>query len=156
MILSGIHWISIENDIVKVEIIRTKNWLNIFRWWNNLNWKRCEKGIFGSMQLHSVFYQLYLSNTNRLWAQLAAILRIFNSSQLVKTADLGKLCKDTYLLVLYSFPWASITPTLHKLLAHSKELIWETNSGYGLKCFSEEGTESCNKLIRKYRGNLSR
>ena len=39
-------------------------------------------------------------------AQLAAILRIFNSSQLVKTADLGKLSKDTYLLVLDCFPWA--------------------------------------------------
>ena len=36
------------------------------------------------------------------------------------------------------------------------ELIRETNSGYGLKCFSEEGTESCNKLIRKYRESLSR
>ena len=57
-------------------------------------------------------------------AQLAAILRIFNSSQLVKTSDLGKLCKNTYLLVLDSFPWASITPTLHNLF------------GYGLKSFS--------------------
>ena len=46
--------------------------------------------------------------------------------------------------------------TLHKLLAHSEELIRDTNSGYGLKSFSEEGTESCNELIRKYRENLSR
>ena len=58
--------------------------------------------------------------------------------------------------MLDCFPWASITPTLHKLLAHSEELIRETNSGYILKCFSEEGTESCNKLIRKYRESLSR
>ena len=96
------------------------------------------------------------SALSKLHAQLSAILKIFNSSQLVSTSDLGKLCKDIYLLVLDSFPWASITPTLHKLLAHSEELIRETNSGYGLKSFSEEGTESCNKLVRKYRENLSR
>ena len=93
---------------------------------------------------------------SKLHAQLAAILKIFNSSQLVNTSDFGKLCRDTYLLVLDSFPWASITPTLHKLLAHSEQLIRETNSGYGLKSFSEEGIEACNKLVRKYRENLSR
>ena len=101
----------------------------------------------------AVEHRLALS---KLHAQLAAILKIFKSSQLVNTSDFGKLCRDTYLLMLDSFPWASITPTLHKLLAHSEQLIRETNSGYGLKSFSEEGTESCNKLIRKYRENLSR
>ena len=60
------------------------------------------------------------------------------------------------ILILDSFPWASITPTLHKILAHSEELIRESNAGFGLKDFSEEGTESCNKLIRKYRENLAR
>ena len=59
--------------------------------------------------------------------QLSAILRIFNSGLLINTSDLGKLCKETYILVLDSFPWASITHTLHKLLAHSEELIREYN-----------------------------
>ena len=59
-------------------------------------------------------------------------------------------------MILESFPWASITPTLHKLLAHSEELISESNSGFGLKEFSEEGTEACNKLVRKYRETLAR
>ena len=58
--------------------------------------------------------------------------------------------------MLDSFPWASITPTLHKLLEHSEQLIRETNSDYGFKSFSEEGTESCHKFIRNYRENLSR
>ena len=93
------------------------------------------------------------SALSKLHAQLASILQIFNSNQLEK---LGKLCRDTYLLVIDSFPWASITPTLHKLLAHSEQLIRETNSVFGLKSFSEEGTESCNKLVRNYRENLSR
>ena len=52
--------------------------------------------------------------------------------------------------MLDSFPWASITPTLLQALAHSEELIRDINSGYGLKSFLEEGTESCNKLICKY------
>ena len=39
---------------------------------------------------------------------------------------------------------------------YSVVLIPDTNSEYGLKCLSEEGTESCNKMIRKYRENLSR
>ena len=37
------------------------------------------------------------------------------------------------------------------------ELIRDSNSGFGLKkSISEEGSESCNKLIRKYREHLSR
>ena len=44
-----------------------------------------------------------------------------------------------YLLILDTFPWVGITPSLHKLLAHSEELIRECNSGCGLKSFSEEG-----------------
>ena len=32
----------------------------------------------------------------------------------------------------------------------------DLNFGHGLKCFSEEGSEACNKLIRKYRENLAR
>ena len=74
----------------------------------------------------------------------------------MNTVELGKLCKDTYLLILDSFPWASITPTLHKLLAHSEELIRESNSGFGIKEFSEERKEACNKLVRKYRETLAR
>ena len=34
-------------------------------------------------------------------------------------------------LILESFPWANITPTLRKLLAHSEELLSEVNSGFG-------------------------
>ena len=91
-----------------------------------------------------------------LHTQLSAILRIFNCDRKIHTSELGKLCKSTYLLILESFPWANITPTLHKLLAHSEELLREINFGYGFKCFSEEGSEACNKLIRKYREHLAR
>ena len=59
--------------------------------------------------------------------------------------------RKTYIIILESFPWASITPTLHKIFAHSEELIRDSNSCFGLKNISEEGTEACNKLNRKYR-----
>ena len=82
----------------------------------------------------------------KIHTQLAAILRVYNSGRKVNTVELGKVCKDTYLLILDSFPLASITPTLHKL----------SNSGFGLKEISEEGTEACNKLVRKYRETSAR
>ena len=93
---------------------------------------------------------------SKLHAQLSAILRVFNSNHVVNTLELGKLCKDNYLPFFNLFPWASITPTLHKLLAHSEELIRDMNSGYGLKAFPKEGTESCNKLVRRHREHLAR
>ena len=93
---------------------------------------------------------------SRIHSHLAAIQRIFNSDRRVETEKLGNLCRTTYLLILDSFPWASITPKLHKLLAHSEELVRDCNSGYGLKRFSEEGLESCNKLVRLFREKLSR
>ena len=93
---------------------------------------------------------------SRIHAQLGATLRILNSDRKINTNELGNMCRATYLLILESFPWVSITPSLHKLLAHSEELIRDCNSGYGLKCFSEERLESCNKLVRRFRENLSR
>ena len=60
---------------------------------------------------------------SKLHTQIGAILRIFNSDRKVNTNELGKLCKGTYLLNLESFPWANITHTLRKLLAHSEELL---------------------------------
>ena len=53
-------------------------------------------------------------------------------------------------------PWVNITPSLHKLIAHSTELIRDCNNGFGIKELSEEAIKSCNKLIRKYNELLSR
>ena len=92
----------------------------------------------------------------KIHTQLSAILRIVNSDREINTQEFGILCTNTYLFILDYFPWASITPTLHKLLAHSEEILREVNNGCGLKSFSEEGSEACNKLLRKYRENLAR
>ena len=86
----------------------------------------------------------------------SAILRDFNSSQQTDTAKLNTLCKYTYEFIVTELPWVNITPSLHKLLAHCVELIETCNNGYGMKEYSEEALEACNKLIRRYRDNRPR
>ena len=66
------------------------------------------------------------------------------------------LCSDTYELIIDTIPWASITPTLHKVLTHSAQLIEDNNGGRGLKSLSEECLEACHKHIRRYREQLAR
>ena len=72
------------------------------------------------------------------------------------TKSFDTLCKDTYELIIKTFPWVSITPKLNKVLAHSAQLIEEFNDGRGLKSFSEEGLEACHKYIWRYREQLAR
>ena len=86
---------------------------------------------------------------------LSHILRVLSSGQKVNLEAYSKLCSDLYLLLIRKLPWVRITPTIHKLLAHSAELI-ELNSSFGLKGWSEEGLESNIKRLRTIRLNLSR
>ena len=87
---------------------------------------------------------------------LAVILRIYNSDKIINGESFEIICKDIYQLILDHYPWANVTPTLHKILAHSVELMVRYNEGRGMKAFSEEGLESCNKHIRRYREILAR
>ena len=90
---------------------------------------------------------------------MSAILRLINSDTKINTEEFGDLCTNTYNLIIDSFHWANITPTLRRVcrvLAHSEEILKDLNFGHGLKCFSEEGSEACNKLMRKYKENLAR
>ena len=59
-------------------------------------------------------------------------------------------------MILNTFPWVNITPTLHKVLAHAPNIISGFNNGLVLEQLSEEGLEVSNKLIRIYRQRLSR
>ncbi|KAI6651332.1 Dna-mediated transposase [Oopsacas minuta] len=87
---------------------------------------------------------------------LSAILRLYNSNRKVDTEGLDNVCRETYESILTNFSWAHVTPTLHKLLAHAPQIIADHNDGFGLEDLSEEGLESCNKLVRRYRERLSR
>jgi hypothetical protein len=55
-----------------------------------------------------------------------------------------------YLKIVETFPWAVISPSLHRVLAHSWERI-ELNELKGLGSESEEGSEAQNKFIRYMR-----
>ena len=66
------------------------------------------------------------------------------------------LCKSTYEYIVTNFPWISITPSFHKLLAHSTELTDKYNNGCGLKLYSKECIEALNKHKPHYRDKLAR
>ena len=54
-----------------------------------------------------------------------------------------------------TFPWISITGSVHKVLGHSWELI-ELNNGYGIGSLDEAGMEGCHKVLRAICTRLSR
>lgn len=82
----------------------------------------------------------------RIFAQsLSIILRIINSTELVKVEVFKMFCIETYRFLIQNYSWVSVTPTIHKVLGHSWEVI-EQNGSYGLGNLSEEGMEGCNKI----------
>ena len=90
----------------------------------------------------------------------AVVLRVVSSSRKMteaKVEELEAFCKETYRLLLESFPrpLCEMSPTIHKLLGHSWELI-AMNGNYGLGTLSEGGIEASNKFLRRYRIQLAR
>ena len=95
---------------------------------------------------------------------LSVIIRVLSKKK-VDTHTYKELCTELYVFLLEQFPrvhhqhltgpWISITPTLHKVLGHSWELI-ELNDSEGLGSLDESGLEGCNKILRKIRTNLLR
>ena len=66
-----------------------------------------------------------------------------------------KFCNNVYHYLVSEMPRVSVTPTVHKVLGHSWELI-ELNSCFGLGTLDESGMEGCHKILRNVRTNLSR
>ena len=88
--------------------------------------------------------------------QTCAIVLVINSQKRKVMIDIFReLCINTYLKMRKAFPWAIISPSLHRILGHSWERI-DMNSKFGLGNESEEGLEALNKLIRYYRARGSR
>ena len=92
----------------------------------------------------------------KIQTNLSVVLRLANSGDLIQCDKMEELCKETYEYILVEFPWASITPSLHKLLSHSFNIIGEHNNGRGLENLSEECLEACNKFVRRFRESLAR
>lgn len=86
---------------------------------------------------------------------LSVILRVMSTGSKIKVDEFTELCLSLYLQILTELPWVSVTPTLHKLLAHSWELI-QLNNGNGLKCRCEEGIEANNERLQMMKTKLAR
>ena len=90
------------------------------------------------------------------WGRLlCVIIRVVSSKGTVNALRYRTICTELYVLMLKELPWISITPTIHKLLGHTWELILE-NEGKGLGSLDESGLEACNKVLRRFRTTLSR
>lgn len=84
------------------------------------------------------------------------ILRVISSkSREVKVDVFEEFCIETYMLLVQSFPWASVPQSIHRILAHSAEKI-RMNENFGLGSLSEEGLEASHKLVRRFRSLLAR
>ena len=81
-------------------------------------------------------------------------LRAVSSLRDIHQEFYSALCTRLNLFLASKLQWVSITPSLHKHLAHSAELI-QTNDGCGLEAFSEEGMDADNKRLRQIRTELS-
>ncbi|KAG5666146.1 hypothetical protein PVAND_017658 [Polypedilum vanderplanki] len=81
----------------------------------------------------------------------STILGVLNCKEEIDTEKLDELCKNTIKFFEDggSCNWAKISPTVHKILFHSKEIIMmlPLSPGY----FSEEGSEAKNKYLKQYR-----
>ena len=96
---------------------------------------------------------------------LLVILRVLSSKKHVNMEKYRLFCTELHRYLISSFPrqvhhnrpgpWISITPSLHKVLCHSRELI-EMNDECGLGSLDESGLEGNNKVLRAICTQLSR
>ena len=83
------------------------------------------------------------------------ILRVLGSREMIEIDDFKSFCLDTYALLNRMFPWMKISQSIHRYLAHGSDLI-ALNGSMGLAQLSEGPLESCHKILRRVRLNLSR
>ena len=87
---------------------------------------------------------------------ICTLVKVMNSQkQRVNVDKVRRLGQQVYLLIVKRFPWAAISPSVHRILAHSWEVM-QLNGCYGLGDQSEEGLEALNKHIRSIRSTGAR
>ena len=92
--------------------------------------------------------------------RIAVALRVVSSKNELleeKVMEFEVFNRETYKLILTTYPppKVKISPSVHKLLGHTWDLI-ALNDNHGLGTVSEGGIKACNKLLRRYRTRLSR
>ena len=87
---------------------------------------------------------------------LCSAVKVINSQKRkVNVEKMKKLCTEVNFVLVLFFPWVKVSPSVHRILAHSWEVIL-FNDGFGLGGESEEGLEALNKYIRDMREHGSR
>ena len=87
---------------------------------------------------------------------LCAAVKVINSQKRkVNVEKVRELTQEVYRKIVGCFSWAVVSPSVHRVLAHSWEVI-ELNDGFGLGDMSEEGLEALNKQIRERREHGAR
>ena len=87
---------------------------------------------------------------------LCALVKVINSQKRrVDVERVRELGKEVNLKIIELFPWAAISPSVHRILAHSWEVM-ELNGRHCLGDIGEEGLEANNKRIRNLREHGSR
>lgn len=82
---------------------------------------------------------------------LCAAVKIVNSQKRkVNVEKFRDMTLEVYVKLMQCFPWCAVSPSVHRILAHSWEVI-ELNDSHGLGNLSEEGLEALNKYIRSRR-----
>ena len=73
-----------------------------------------------------------------IFTRLAAIVIVMNSSEdEIDIQKYSQLCKDVSVKIVVTFGWARMSESIHRILAHSPELI-QSNNNRGLGGHSEE------------------
>ena len=73
---------------------------------------------------------------------LCALVKVINSQKRkVDVEKVRELGQQVYLVLVQLFPWVAVTPSVHRILAHSWEVIL-LNDNFGLGGQSEEGLEA--------------
>ena len=109
--------------------------------------------------------ETHRSTLRKVMLMFSVICRVMSSKGSVNIDAYKAYCTKLYLMLVNDFPrqfhqhlpgpWISITPTVHKLLGHSWELM-QYNDNHGLGSLDESGLEGCNKILRSIRTTLSR
>lgn len=77
---------------------------------------------------------------------ISIILSVLNYQEQINNVEFKKLCDNTFNLYIDNYDWYPMTPSLHKILVHSTDVILTLPLPPAM--FSEEGAEACNKIIK--------
>ena len=107
------------------------------------------------MDLYKTSDERERAGLRTLLQNLNVILRVLGSREMIETEDYKLFCLDTYILFNKLFPWFEVSQSVHRYLAHGADVI-AMNGSMGLAQLSEGPLESCHKVLRRVRLNLSR